>query len=87
VSFSFELGILVGSLHGGQRIPISPRETDSHLIGFAWHYLTEFCWPNIAKYYSLAKEQEDTVSFSFLNLASVKLDLLGPPHCVKSEVI
>ena len=53
VSFSFEIGILVSCAHGGQRIPISRREADSHLTGFAWHYLTEFCWPNIAKYYSL----------------------------------
>jgi hypothetical protein len=72
VSFSSELGNLVGSSHGGQRIPISRREADSHLTGFAWHYLTEFCWPNIAEYYPLAKEQEYTVSSSFLNLASVK---------------
>jgi len=40
-----------------------------------------------AKYYSLAKEREDTVSFSFLNLASVNLEPMGPPHYVKSEVI
>jgi len=46
----FELGGrgggLVGSSHGGHRIAISRREADSHLIGFAWHCLTEFCWRN-----------------------------------------
>jgi len=35
-----------GSSHGGHRIPISHREADSYLIGFAWHYSTEFCWRN-----------------------------------------
>ena len=40
-----------------------------------------------AQYYSLSEKQEHTVSFSFLNLASVKLEPLGPPHCVKSEII
>jgi len=56
------------------------READSRLIGFAWHYLTEFWWRNSltrAKYYSLAKEQDDTVPLSFLNLASIKLEPLG----------
>lgn len=49
VSFSFKLRVLVSSSHGGHRIPISRREADSHLIGFAWHCLTEFCWRNTCK--------------------------------------
>jgi hypothetical protein len=67
------------------RFPVGKRiHTWMALPGIIW---TEFCWPNIEKYYSLSKEQEGTVSFSFLNLASVKLEPVGPPHCVKSEVM
>jgi len=46
-----------------------------------WLALRGIVWPSSvggtrAKYYSLAREQDDTVPFSFLNLGSVKLEPL-----------